>query len=407
MCIRDRYMGTQTSFSISQQFIEMASKIKEQEVFEAGVDYDYEEANEKAHRRGANPPKINEAELVTETNSLKDSYRAYADADRAFSVNNLDRGPKDLTETPLERLNRIKLEIQEFKDEMNTIVEKERDLKFANAAEKIDIIRELESLEKNVAEVVDNDAFKQIVHDHPGATTLSFDANYIAFKKSTQERVFQELLQKLDGFKQGETANDEIKNIKYELYLNKETANLKQAIKYEELERRLAQIEKYVGGYQPSPHGDLTNQYDRMSRILGQLEQGKLTGMEDRISKLASELESLDLSINKKNEQILNDAELRKIEEVYNAYNQVKGVLDEIPNLVDRFESLRIIHEESASLTTRLDSLKDNNAQLSEILRDNNSLLKKVEENFKQNAETISKNLANVEKRIDQLTKQQ
>ena len=51
-----------------------------------------------------------------------------------------------------------------------------------------------------------------------------------------------------------------------------------------------------------------------MSRIIGQLEQSKFNGMEDRISKLASELEGLDLSINKKNEQILNDAELKKVQ---------------------------------------------------------------------------------------------
>ena len=56
-----------------------------------------------------------------------------------------------------------------------------------------------------------------------------------------------------------------------------------------------------------------------------------------------------------------------------------ENAIDELPNLVDRLESLRNLHEESAGLALNLSSIKNSQEYMEHTLGNNNELLKQVE----------------------------
>lgn len=50
-------------------------------------------------------------------------------------------------------------------------------------------------------------------------------------------------------------------------------------------------------------------------------------------------------------------------------------MLGDLPNILDRFESLRILHETSADLSERIVKLNEVNKEILEIVGNNNELL--------------------------------
>lgn len=53
----------------------------------------------------------------------------------------------------------------------------------------------------------------------------------------------------------------------------------------------------------------------------------------------------------------MTSAELKKIDDMYERLSSVSGAIDELPNLVDRMESLKILHEESAGFLVNMNNL--------------------------------------------------
>jgi dynactin-2 len=68
----------------------------------------------------------------------------------------------------------------------------------------------------------------------------------------------------------------------------------------------------------------------------------------------------------------------KKIESLYENFQKSQTVIDEIPNIVERLESLKVLHEESADLASSINNLSAVQNQISQSLSENNELLKKV-----------------------------
>ena len=83
----------------------------------------------------------------------------------------------------------------------------------------------------------------------------------------------------------------------------------------------------------------------------------------------------------------------------------MEGVVGELPLLVDRLESLRFLHEESAGFMQQLNTLSDTHTQILSLMNGNQKELDKVQMNFDSNLATVVSNVKLIEGRIENLEK--
>ena len=105
----------------------------------------------------------------------------------------------------------------------------------------------------------------------------------------------------------------------------------------------------------------------------------------------------------------------RKLMDLNTGYNKIKKQNEEVPIIFDRLESLKNIHEESANLTLKINTLKETQNALISKLRNNNELLAKVtvvnfdnfqiDTNLTGNLNIIKENIVNLDERLKKLGK--
>ena len=69
---------------------------------------------------------------------------------------------------------------------------------------------------------------------------------------------------------------------------------------------------------------------------------------------------------------------IAQLEKLYEAYSKVQHVNEELPSIIERLECSKIIHEESAHLTDKINTLKDMQTAILANLNDNKTILTKV-----------------------------
>lgn len=86
----------------------------------------------------------------------------------------------------------------------------------------------------------------------------------------------------------------------------------------------------------------------------------------------------LDQVIAKNKVAKITKVEGEKIEDLIQKFKSSEGSIDELPGIVDRLESLKNLHEESAGLALNLSSIKNSQKYMEDTLQNNNELLNKV-----------------------------
>ena len=105
------------------------------------------------------------------------------------------------------------------------------------------------------------------------------------------------------------------------------------------------------------------------------LNLSKLETLGKNIQNINMELDQL---IAKNKVSKITNLEGEKIEELYEKFKGSENAIDEIPNLVDRLESLRNLHEESAGLALNLGCIKNSQNHMEINLTNNLEILKQV-----------------------------
>ena len=126
-----------------------------------------------------------------------------------------------------------------------------------------------------------------------------------------------------------------------------------------ELEKRIATLEVALGEdrLQGSLEGgSLIQKFESMEETMSTLNEQKLIEVGQKIQKLNVDIESVGEK-NKKGLENLRPDEVKKIEDLWFKMQKVQGISDELPTIVNRFEGLKSLHEESAGIMMQLKSL--------------------------------------------------
>lgn len=63
---------------------------------------------------------------------------------------------------------------------------------------------------------------------------------------------------------------------------------------------------------------------------------------------------------------------------MYEAYLKLQRIGEQLPEIVQRLECLKVIHEESATISDKITDIKKNQTKINESLKEGNDLLEKV-----------------------------
>ncbi|KRX09826.1 hypothetical protein PPERSA_02698 [Pseudocohnilembus persalinus] len=347
------------------------------------------------------------------------SFNKLYQQQQIISVSNSGRGGAQqvIVETPMEKLNRIKLEIQEFKEQMQFMNEKSQEQ--LNKEEQLDILQEIEILQKELANVASVSEFQKFFQVDKNQFKL--ENNIAVLKQELQEKVTQNLIKKIDQLKQQEQnpsggQQQQSQKNKVEIFLDLEKSKLQEQSKFLELEKRIALLENALGkeeigkinknGTNKNPENSLLYKSEYLSNLVESFDNNQIKEYQEKLEKIVTDIEQIK---NDKNLQgtsnNISPQELKKIQELYEKVNNIQGISDELPLLVDRLESLRFVHEESAGFMLNLSSLSELHNKVISQLGTNDQLLNKLQGNFTQNLGTIQNNVQNLEQRIQNLEK--
>jgi len=292
-------------------------------------------------------------------------------------------------------LERIKNDLTELREDVGLVLERKKEVKFANKKSEEDALRDIELMQEQILELANNEGFKEIV-DNTSGEILTLENHLTLLKSKLQGQLGETLLSKLKALKD---SNDNEKNVSFKLFVDKKTTSLKNEIKLEELDSRLANLEKALGN---SKSNNLLDQLDKVQRTVEFINDSKLESIAKKVTTVNQELETLN---NKRQALNLTDPNFMKLEALHEMYTKVQNVNEELPSIIERLECLKLIHEESAYLTDKINGLKEMQTTILSNLSENNKILKNVEDNFEKNVTLIDSNMKNLEERINKLSK--
>lgn len=144
------------------------------------------------------------------------------------------------------------------------------------------------------------------------------------------------------------------KQVTLEVYLDQDTraAQMKQGDKFMELEERLSKIEASLGPDALKEERYLGNntlikKVDGLEAKLKSLNQSQIEEAKKKMVSIVHEMEKI-VSRNFVEQLQLDD--VKKINYLYDKISQYEGIAAEFPLLINKFEGIKTLHEESAGL---------------------------------------------------------
>jgi hypothetical protein len=244
------------------------------------------------------------------------------------------------------------------------------------------ILQEIESLQEQA---------ERIVNPIDSSNQLS---------KAHAIKPLSEMLQKLSVAGSASAADSD--NIVYELMYNKDSKNLIVAAKISELKKRINVIQKCLSSWENKK----SSKYNDLSQML-MLTQDQLKFMSDKeiqlVFKKSRKLFNSIFQVQESREIQELKFETEPVSELSEIVGNDKEESDLLENDIQRLESLRNVHEESAETFNKVRSLHQNQANLINSLKDDQQSLEYVKESFAENIKVIKENLENIRNRINKI----
>uniref|UniRef100_A0A1A9WWN9 Dynactin subunit 2 n=1 Tax=Glossina brevipalpis TaxID=37001 RepID=A0A1A9WWN9_9MUSC len=174
------------------------------------------------------------------------------------------------------------------------------------------------------------------------------------------------------------------------------------------LEYRLHQLEQTVGA-QPEKLSRLTsltqntNIVDavrQLSTKSAMLQAEKVESIESRLGSLITKMDAIAEKSSGSSEDAKRD---QKIIELYDIAKRTEPVADVLSDIIERMQALEALHKYAMNFAKIIFEIEEKQTTISSSLVNNKELLHSVQETFAQNLETINKEMAKIEERVDGL----
>lgn len=103
----------------------------------------------------------------------------------------------------------------------------------------------------------------------------------------------------------------------------------------------------------------------------------------------------LDQILKKNNELVHFDDDFKKIQELYEKFLKIQKIASELPEIVEKLECLKYMHENGGKTGIEINNLKENEAKINEKINENKIMLGNIEKKFATTIkETVGKFMA-------------
>ena len=172
-----------------------------------------------------------------------------------------------------------------------------------------------------------------------------------------------------------------------------------------EINDRLCNLEKIVGNKpENATIGDMTRSVEYLSSVLELLSDDmKLEQLVRRAHDLRKKLQeiqskghgAIELQITKQKEE--------KIKNMFDMMSRWDQAALQLPTIVSRLRSVKNLHEESANVVQKVQTLETQNKSIQQSLESNKKMLQNVQTSLAENAETMTKNMKLIQERLNKI----
>eukprot|EP01095_Lingulamoeba_sp_RSL-Kostka_P014598 TRINITY_DN6424_c0_g1_i1.p1 TRINITY_DN6424_c0_g1~~TRINITY_DN6424_c0_g1_i1.p1 ORF type:complete len:414 (+),score=156.41 TRINITY_DN6424_c0_g1_i1:42-1283(+) len=309
-------------------------------------------------------------------------------------------------ESPLQTYNRLQNEITSFLSDLQT-VEKEESSNYI-IEQGIDV----KTLIKEIETLKDQLEFNNLDENKNNKDSQISDTN-----------VLISMLQQLSTKeKEGESSNnnnnndESSSNVTYELYLNNSNTASKKANKdeemkrFEEMERRLNSLETLVGNSSSGSNNSLVlNSKLPLIPLLEKIESNLTLLDDDTLSQLEERLKIVQQSLEKQevsdddNNPFISQEKQQIVDNLYQTTQSWNDIVEELPLLVGRLQTLQFIHQSRASFLSKMQELEQKQIKIESAFEIGNNQLQNVQQSFEENTKVIENNILLLNERLAKL----
>lgn len=212
------------------------------------------------------------------------------------------------------------------------------------------------------------------------------------------------LMDKLDRLvssSQIESAPSESRRVTWEINYAPSIGAIADSSQIAMLESSLADIEKKLGTFEPTPqYADLQTALRHLQRKLSLLDTSKIEALRTGIVKA---MKGLDGALDQADEIQANgkDPQLEKqLSELHAQCHRWTPTAAALPAIVSRLQSLQALHHQSADFATRLSTLEHQQDELTKVLEVTNSAVHEMSRGMKENMAVLQDNLRSLEDKL-------
>lgn len=287
---------------------------------------------------------------------------------------------------PIDKFNMIKKEIDLIENDIAFY--KEHPEAFKSEVPLESCLDELKKL-KIISNYITNSDNYALVQQIKAKTNLD-KSDYSSLNKKIYEKLNEHLLNRIQLINKLKGDNPALyKNIQYELFLTPDTAKVKQLTKMLEIKRAITAIENKIGDWNLEERkktiAETVENINSHLRMFDKNFHDQTLKKIDRLKRRIIELQ--------KNSEPYNPKDIEKIEELNSGFSSSKDVEDIIFTTIQKMETLKGNHEESAFISLKLKQLLDQQEKIGVSIQENNQVLDKLKENIIVNASVIQKNI--------------
>ncbi|EDV27193.1 Dynactin subunit 2 [Trichoplax sp. H2] len=400
-------MATNTGTSGSSKYGGIEGIDNQPDVFETGgeptKEKEKEKGKEKEMKGGIESKTVELIPMNAQASyeQFKDKYIDSKDADFTDSIKDgrnigYDTTEYELagdeTETPLQKYQRLKIEISQFTEEIDKIkatMTEEADINPVELSKHVKILQK-QLLDTNIEDLAnvdvkgDSDISKKLL-----AQIEAFKGGNKPAKASASS---------------GDKSNTDY--ITYQLYYRPEQAKFNVLSKAAEVEQKLQKLEQIVGKDSrrlPAITSDLDPNNKSLAAAIYAL-QAKFSLLDSaKIEHVDARLQAVLQRINEiaeKTEGIDKAEEKSKVSEIYDFMSKWDAIASSIPDITARLQTLKSLHHQASTFAINLAGFSNAQDQISNALQSQAKVLRQVQESLVKNMTVMQSNVSSIESRI-------
>ena len=142
--------------------------------------------------------------------------------------------------------------------------------------------------------------------------------------------------------------------------------------------------------------GNIVNKIEELFKLASGLNPQRLELNARKIQVINSELDQI---LRKNNELVNQDNDFKNIQELYEKFLKTQKIASELPEIVEKLECLKYMHDNSGKTGAEIGTLKENEKTIRSKLEENQVMIEKVEGLFVNSLQGLMEKMKGIEEK--------